>query len=93
MVPDKRFERRSPLDIRCWILVGSNLADVECRVVDISDSGAKVTVPDGLNLEGELKLFLTQDGAVWRTCDVVWRKDCEVGLRFTRRPSPRHRGL
>lgn len=93
MVSDKRLQRRSTLDIRCWILAGSSVEDVESRVLDISDSGARVVVPDGLNLEGELKLFLTQDGAVWRTCEVVWRKDSEVGLRFTHRPVQPRRGM
>jgi hypothetical protein len=93
MASNKRLQRRSTLDLRCWVLVGSNIADVECRVRDISDSGAKVQVPDGMNLEGEVKLFLTQDGAVSRTCEVVWRKDREVGLRFTNRPSQKRRGM
>jgi hypothetical protein len=93
MSSDKRLQRRSTLNVRCWILVGSNVGDVECRVADISDSGAKVTVPDGLKLDGEFKLFLTQDGAVSRTCEVVWRKDCEVGLRFTHRPTQSRRGM
>jgi len=93
MASDKRLQRRSALNVRCWILVGPNAAGRECRVVDISDTGAKVKVPDSLHLEGELKLFLTQDGAVWRTCEVMWRKDCEVGLRFTHRPTQRRRGM
>src|SRR4051794_17171703 len=93
MASDKRLQRRSTLNLRCWIFVGANVADAECRIVDISDTGAKITVPDGLSLDGELMLFLTQDGAVSRTCDVVWRKDCEVGLRFTHRPTQRSRGM
>jgi len=42
-----------------WITSSAQMqADVECRVRDISDSGAKVVVPDDMKLDGELKLFL-----------------------------------
>ena len=93
MASNKRLQRRSKLDIRCWVLVGLSLADAECRILDVSDSGARVEVPAGMNLDGEIKLFLTQDGSVSRTCEIVWRNDREVGLRFTNRPTQQLREL
>jgi len=54
----------------------------ECRLRDVSASGARFAHALADELPAELLLALSKDGKVRRRCQVVWRKDDEVGVRF-----------
>jgi PilZ domain len=54
----------------------------ECRMRDVSAGGARFVHAIADELPTELLLCLSKDGRVRRHCEVVWRKDDEVGVRF-----------
>jgi hypothetical protein len=54
----------------------------ECRMRDVSAGGARFVHAIADELPGELLLSLSKDGRVRRHCELVWRKDNEVGVRF-----------
>jgi hypothetical protein len=54
----------------------------ECRMRDVSAGGARFVHAIADELPGELLLSLSKDGRVRRHCELVWRKDDEVGVRF-----------
>ncbi len=56
----------------------------ECRVGDVSDTGAKLTINgsvEGIDLR-EFFLVLTASGNAHRRCERIWLNGDEVGVRF-----------
>ena len=56
----------------------------QCKLVDVSVSGARLTVADsleGLNLK-EFFLMLTPTGAAFRRCELIRLNGDEIGVRF-----------
>jgi hypothetical protein len=54
----------------------------ECRMRDVSAGGARFVHTIADELPPELLLSLSKDGRVRRHCELVWRKENEVGVRF-----------
>jgi len=84
MVQDKRKSRRQPvyylarLELRPGKPVG-------CVLSDISDTGARLDVPYPDKVPERFLLWLTATGSARRTCQVVWRRAHQVGVKFERR--------
>ena len=58
---------------------------VGCLLSDISDTGARLTVPYPDKVPQRFLLWLTQNGSARRLCEVVWRKAGQIGVKFERR--------
>lgn len=54
----------------------------ECVVRDISAAGAKFVHKITDELPRQLILALSKDAHVRRRCELVWRRDDQVGVRF-----------
>lgn len=58
----------------------------DCRMEDVSDTGAKLTIHgsvDGIDMR-EFFLVLTPTGSAHRRCERIWLNGDEVGVRFLR---------
>jgi hypothetical protein len=60
-----------------------------CTMHDISETGARLTVGsrsdrDGAHLPPKFILAISKSGNVFRRCEIVWRNNDEVGVRFAR---------
>ena len=56
----------------------------ECRIGDVSDTGAKLTIRgsvDGIDTE-EFFLVLSATGNAHRRCERIWLNGDEIGVRF-----------
>jgi hypothetical protein len=56
----------------------------DCRVGDVSDTGAKLTIDGslvGIDMR-EFFLKLTQSGSAVRRCERIWLNGDEAGVRF-----------
>lgn len=53
-----------------------------CRVIDISQRGARIAIDPATELPDWLLLAFTRRGSVKRRCVQTWRRDWNVGLRF-----------
>ena len=58
---------------------------IPCVVKNISDTGARVRSDNVANIPDTFDLIIDLDGLEAR-CEVVWRKDMEVGVRFVGSP-------
>ena len=52
-----------------------------CDVVNISDGGAMLRIDDVDVLPDRMRLVIPEQN-VTHDCDVVWRRGCDVGVRF-----------
>jgi hypothetical protein len=77
---DKRRSRR--FDWSKWVrLSWSDGHEQPCQLNDISQHGARVTLPAGAAVPDMLQLVLRQ-GARPRPARVVWRSGLDLGLEF-----------
>lgn len=60
---------------------GSFLGD--CRISDVSASGAKLILADEVHVPEEFILKLTDKGVVRRLCKVMWRSGQKIGVQFS----------
>ena len=75
--------RRATFERTAWMEADKKL--IPCMVIDISSSGAQMSVSDESNLPDDFSIRLTEDGKVRRSCHVVWRKPGLVEVAFTSR--------
>lgn len=80
--------RKSP---RWWmcrtaeVFCGTGRVPIACRIVDLSDGGARLVIPARLlaALPRSFTLALFRDGSVNRDCKVVWTDKWNFGVKFT----------
>jgi hypothetical protein len=82
MEPNLRNKPQSHVNLICWIVTSPNSEPQQCQLCDASDHGGKIVFPDVGKVPDKFILLLTVDGKVARTCEVAWRSDKEIGLRF-----------
>jgi hypothetical protein len=87
VMDNKRKTARKSLGRPCWIRPGHDQVHAAV-LVDVSQAGAKVTLPRPLTLPDSFDLLLTRDGRVGRKSEVAWKTETEVGLRFVSRQVP-----
>jgi PilZ domain len=75
---------RRPLQYGAKIVASDGSWNRDCRVMDISDTGAKLAAEQARDLPKEFTLALSEHGNAMRQCEVVWSKDDEIGVRFCR---------
>jgi len=64
-----------------------------CRVLDVSETGAKMTIEGsivGLPLK-EFFLLLSSTGLAYRRCELVWVNGEEIGVNFLKQGKQRRR--
>jgi hypothetical protein len=67
------------------IAFNDRFSAVPCIVRDLSGTGAHLRVEGTLNVPNSFELIIQLDGLEAR-CEVVWRKDNEIGVRFLSAP-------
>lgn len=67
------------------IAYNGRFATLSCTVRDISSTGARLRVEGTMNAPDTFELIVQIDG-LEASCEVVWRKDHEVGVRFLAAP-------
>jgi hypothetical protein len=65
-----------------WITLDGGFAARPCEVLDLSASGAKLTVAGGISLGPKLRLAFSRDARTGRNCEVVWRRGGTLGVKF-----------
>jgi hypothetical protein len=79
-ITDLRSEPRRTVRYAAWLRVEGDAPLVRCVLWDISDGGARIAVADPKGLPEKFTLLLTQQ--MVRRCQVRWRDDRFVGVRF-----------
>lgn len=73
-------------DCRMRVLKGAKLVVgktgvLDCIVRNMTDSGARIEVPNAVVLPDQLQIAFDRDGFK-RSCRVVWRKLTEAGIEY-----------
>ena len=58
---------------------------IKCIVRDVSDDGARLRATDTLNIPDRFELLVEMDGFE-ADCEVVWRKQHDLGVKFLSPP-------
>jgi PilZ domain len=74
----KRAERRMKRDIHAQVMLGG-FAKRDCKVVDVSKSGARIAVSGGIDLPRQFSLAFASSA---RPCQLVWRNGTMAGVKF-----------
>jgi hypothetical protein len=77
-----RSHERTPVQRRVWLLDHLGRQRHWCVMSDISEGGARLELPPGTDPPQMFVLALTEDGSLRRTCEVRWRRDGAIGVRF-----------
>ena len=56
-----------------------------CQIEDVSVGGAKLAHAIADDIPAKLVLLLSRDGRVRRSCEVAWRGESRLGVRFLER--------
>ena len=77
----RQFVRR-PLSYPAKIVATDGSWGRNCRVLDVSDGGAKLALEKPVELPADFFLALSMRGGTMRKCHVMWTDDNEIGVRF-----------
>ena len=75
----RRFFRRR-LEYRGFVMYGANVRS--CSVSDASEGGARIQIQDPADVPDRFVLSLSRRGPPCRKCQVVWRTDSALGVRW-----------
>jgi two-component system cell cycle response regulator len=67
-----------------FIVTHGDSTGVGCTIRDFSDDGARLRVENGYSLPLHFRLKTETDPA-GQSCQIIWRKFEEVGIRFIKR--------
>ena len=90
-MPSER--RKTPRQDMQWkaLIVGDGGSVVgECMVVNVSAAGARLLLPPSMEVPDSFALILATIGGVRRKCEVTWRSDESVGVKFVRSSPVEH---
>ena len=77
-----RRTAREVVNARAWIEIGAEAQLHRCRLVDISQNGARLIVEDGEITPDSFDLLLAKFGQPRHRCSVVWKHGNEIGVEF-----------
>jgi len=81
-----RKKPRRQFHYNAKILIDKKTPPIACTIVDISESGARLSLERDEELPQTFVLLLTVNGGARRHCRVVWRTGLTVGVAFPDRP-------
>ena len=79
---EKRTATRRNLRHRALIVRPDRSVVGDCTIADISATGAQLALTTGDDFPDEFYLILAKGATVRRHCEVVWRNENRVGVRF-----------
>lgn len=76
-----RSDNRSPVTIDATIVRADGLANLACKVTDVSEFGCRIALVDSSKAPENFRL-LDQSHTRSRLCHVQWRTPTEIGVEF-----------
>lgn len=81
---DKRRAPRRGYNVNAWIRQENRFGFHECRVLDLSRSGARLALVDAYRIPESFVLFLAKHDA-GQQARVKWRRGSQIGAEFCAR--------
>lgn len=82
MRPEYRKNRRRFILHGARIVLADGSVLEDCRIIDISGTGARLEVKNLDAVPDQFVLLLSYDGHLRRQCSVVWRSETTIGIEF-----------
>ena len=82
-VERRRRQRRHAIS-PAWADPGGILPVIDCKILDLTDEGARVFEPPGTELPHKFQLQI-DSSRILGAAEVVWRGGSQVGVRFLTR--------
>jgi hypothetical protein len=77
-------EARKSVSQSGWITLDGGFAARPCTVLDLSSTGAKISIDDPQVVTAKVRLAFSRDARNGRSCSVVWRRGKTLGVKFVR---------
>ena len=81
---ERRTGKRKALGALAWADPGGVLPVIDCKILDLSQDGARVVAPTGLDMP-ELFQLQIDSSRILGTAQVMWRESNQVGVKFLAR--------
>ena len=78
---DARVATRKKLGSTAWIRPDGGFSERACSVIDLSDTGVKLSIDALQTVSGQFSLLLSREGQ-GRKCRVKWRRGSQIGAMF-----------
>ncbi len=84
MLPFRQKTRpsRRRADKQAWLVADGDFALRPCTVVDMSDTGAKLTVDQSDRLPKHFNLTFSRGSRSGFRCEVRWKRGRSIGVKF-----------
>lgn len=82
MAITKKREARKSVRQSGWVTLDGGFAALPCTVLDLSSTGAKITIDDPQVVTAKVRLAFSRDARTGRNCEVVWRRGKTLGVKF-----------
>jgi hypothetical protein len=82
MESQRRAIKRQDLHLEASIVDKTEQFICRCLMVNVSADGARLTKLELTDVPEKFDLVLTTNGIVRRHCEVAWRSEKEIGVRF-----------
>ena len=82
MTLQKRKHKRQNVRIEAIIVDTAGALVGRCVIVNVSASGARLTQLASIEVPDKFDLVMTRSGKVRRHCEVAWRSEKGIGIRF-----------
>jgi hypothetical protein len=90
MSKERRAAQRRGMTWQAIMIDAAGAPIAKCTIVDVSSNGAKLALKQPMTPPDSFVLVLSKNGGVRRRCEVTWRSDESIGVRFVR-PQPSER--
>ena len=84
---EKRIKPRRDVQVDAIIVDMAGALLGRCKLIDVSESGAKLIQLGSTDAPDKFNLVLTRDGKIRRRCEVAWRSERDLGVRFVKSES------
>jgi hypothetical protein len=84
---ENRIKPRQDVQLDASIVDMAGALVGRCKLVDMSESGAKLIQLGSTDAPNKFNLVLTRDGKIRRRCEVAWRSERDLGVRFVKSES------
>ena len=81
---DRRRAKRKAYRSSAWADPGGILPVIDCRIVNLTEDGARVIAPPGVEMPQVFQLQI-DSSRILGAAEVMWREDNHVGVRFLTR--------
>jgi len=82
MTTERRGSPRQPVHQSARIAVFELKTLADCAMSDLSSAGARLRVDPAADIPNRFLLLLSEDGSVRRLCEIIWRQNDQMGIKF-----------